>query len=191
MRPIHIVTASDDHRELEGAVVTLHEKFSSSLGGRVRIRWLQHVVLHHRIGVEVFAFTIDFIRGNMNETLDGRTTLGALQKHVGSVDIGVRKGKGVSEGVVHMSLGCEVHDGVDGFLLEDVADKVRGANVALHKLEVGQVFEFIQIRETRAIVELVVYNDVVFGVLFAQQNGNMGSNETCRGRGSGQKHGWG
>lgn len=49
----------------------------------------------------------------MNESLDGLANLSAFQKDVGSVDVGMGKGKGVSKGIVDMGLGCEVKDSVD------------------------------------------------------------------------------
>ena len=49
----------------------------------------------------------------MNESLDSLTNLRAFQKDMGSVDIGMRKGKGVSKGIIDMRLGCKVKDSVN------------------------------------------------------------------------------
>ena len=66
-----------------------------------------------------------------------------------------------------------MHDSIDVLFLEDVTDEIRRANVALDELEVWQVRQLVKVGETRAVVELIVHDDVVLGVLFAQQDGNM------------------
>lgn len=60
---------------------------------------------------------------------------GALQQDVGAVDVVLGELEGVSEGVVHVRLRCEVQDGVDLFLPQDVRYHVRRADVSLDELK--------------------------------------------------------
>jgi hypothetical protein len=75
------------------------------------------VLFQHGVRVEVFSFAIDFIRTDVNESLNGRTALCGFEENVSTVNVGMSKGKGVSKGVVDMCLSSKVHDGVNIFLL--------------------------------------------------------------------------
>jgi hypothetical protein len=66
-----------------------------------------------------------------------------------------------------------MHDSIDVLFLEDETDEIRRADVALDELEVWQVRQLVKVGKTRAVIELIVHDDVVLGVLFAQQDGNM------------------
>ena len=60
-------------------------------------------------------------------------------------DVVLRELEGVAEGVVHVRLRREVHDGVDLLALEHVVHQVRRADVTFHKLVVRQPLEAIQV----------------------------------------------
>ena len=76
-----------------------------------------------------------------------------------------------------MSLGSEVHDSVNFLGLEYVGNKVGRTYVALDKLEVWQLFELVEVGQARAVIELIVNDNIVLRVLVTEQNSDMGSNE--------------
>lgn len=78
-----------------------------------------------------------------------------------------------------MRLRRKVQNGINLFLAEDIADKIRGSDISLDKLKVRFVQNLRQVFKASAVIELVVNDDVVLRVLCAQQNGNMRRNETC------------
>jgi len=49
----------------------------------------------------------------------------------------------------------------------------------LDELEIGKVQKFRQVLKASAVIQLIVDNDVVLGVLFAKENGNMGCDKPC------------
>ena len=76
-----------------------------------------------------------------------------------------------------MRLSREMHDRIDLLFFEDIAYKIRGTDITLDKLEIRQVLKFVQVREAGTVVELVVDNDVIIGILSTEKNGNMGGDE--------------
>jgi hypothetical protein len=49
----------------------------------------------------------------MDETLHGGTVLGAFKEDVGSVNVGLGEGEGISKGVIDMCLSGKVEDRVN------------------------------------------------------------------------------
>lgn len=88
---VHIVTTSDQARELETAEVRLDQEFGTGLGGSVRVGGFENVFFGHGIGFKIFSLSVDLIGGNVNESLDGWAVFGALQKYVCSEDVGLGK----------------------------------------------------------------------------------------------------
>ena len=86
----------------------------------------------------------------MDEALD-LGQLGGLQEHMGAEDVIRSELERVTEGVIDMSLSSEVHDGIDVLCCKDVGDELTAADVAFDKLVVREVFDLIQIRQTRAV----------------------------------------
>jgi hypothetical protein len=66
-----------------------------------------------------------------------------------------------------------MHDCINFFFLEYIRDQIRGADIALNKLEVGKLVDITKISKARAVVELVVHNDVVVRILLTQQDGDV------------------
>ena len=137
------------------------------------------MVFAHRVGLKVLTFSVDLIGRYVNEALEGRAALGRLEQNVRSVNVRVGKGEGVSKGVVHVRLGGKVHDGVNPLLLEHIRHKIGRANVSLDKLEVRESLQLIEVGQACTVVELVVNDNVVLRVLFRQQDGHMGGDESC------------
>jgi len=179
MRSVDIVATGDQAREFETAEIRLDQEFGSGLGGGVGVCGLEDVFFGHGIGVKIFTFSIHLIGRNVNESLDGRAVFGALKKDVSSVNVGLRECHRVTERVVNVGLGGKMHYCVDLFLDERVGNKIGSCDITLDKLKVGQVCEFIEVFQTTAVIQTVVNYDIILGILFAQQNGNMGGNEPC------------
>lgn len=159
VRAVHVVAASDDAGQLERSVVGLDDELGAGLGGGVRIGGLQDVFLSHGLGVEVFTLAVHLVGGHVDETTDSVAVLGRLEQDVGAVDVGLGECEGVTERVVNVSLGGEMHNGVDLLLLEDVVDEVGTLDVALDELEIGQILDVLEIVEAGAVIELVINDD--------------------------------
>ena len=56
--------------------------------------------------------------------------------------------------------------------------KKEGKAISLDELKIGLVLNSVQVGQTGAVVEAIVDHNVVLGVLFDQQNGNMRSDES-------------
>ena len=70
-----------------------------------------------------------------------------------------------------------MHDCIDLLFFKDVAYKIRGTDITLDKLEIRQVFKFFKVGEAGTVVELVIDNYVIIGILSTEENGNMGGDE--------------
>mmetsp|Transcript_5222 Transcript_5222/g.10722 ORF Transcript_5222/g.10722 Transcript_5222/m.10722 type:complete len:334 (-) Transcript_5222:444-1445(-) len=136
MRAVDVIPAGNDTGEFEGAVVGFNEEFGPGFGGRVGVGRFEDVFLLHRLGFEGFALAVDLVGGDVDEAADSPVALGRLEHDVGAEDVALGEIEGISEGVVDVGLGGEVHDGVDVFLVEDVGDEVRAGDVAFNKFEV-------------------------------------------------------
>jgi hypothetical protein len=84
---IDIVASGDEDGKFEGTKVGFDQKLSSSFGGSIGVGGLKDMILHHRICLEVFSLSINFIGRNVNESLDRGAALGRLEKHVRSVNV--------------------------------------------------------------------------------------------------------
>lgn len=78
---------------------------------------------------------------------------------MGAVDVGLGEGEGVTERVVNVGLGGEMHHGIDLLLREDVVDEVGTLDVALDELEIGQILDVLEIVKAGAVIELVINDD--------------------------------
>lgn len=159
VRAVHVVAASDDAGQLEGSVVGLDDELGTSLGGGVRVGRLQDVFLSHGLGIEVFSLAVHLVGGHVDEATDGVAVFGRLEQDVGAIDVGLGEGEGVTERVVNVGLGSEMHHGIDLLLREDVVDEVGTLDVALDELEIGQILDVLEIVEARAVIELVINDD--------------------------------
>ena len=76
---VDVVPAGDQAGQLETSKVTLDQEFGPGLGGGVGVGWFQNVFLRHGIRFEIFSLSIDLVRRNVNESLDGGAIFGTLQ----------------------------------------------------------------------------------------------------------------
>jgi hypothetical protein len=114
----------------------------------------------------------------MNETLHGGAILGAFQQDMGSVNICLSESERVTEGVIHMSLGSEVDNGINFIFFEDEVDKVVTADISFDELEVREITDFFEVFEAGAVIELVINYNVVLGVFGCKKDCCMGTDET-------------
>mmetsp|Transcript_927 Transcript_927/g.1606 ORF Transcript_927/g.1606 Transcript_927/m.1606 type:complete len:313 (-) Transcript_927:149-1087(-) len=167
VRTVHVVAASNDAGQLERSVVGLDNELGTGLGSGVGVRRLEDMLLSHGLGIEVLALAVNLVGGHMDEATDGVTIFGRLQQHVRAVNVGLGEGEGVTERVVDVRLGGKVHHGIDLLLLEDVVDEIGTLDVTLDELEIGQILDVGQILEARAVIELVVDDNIVLRILSA------------------------
>mmetsp|Transcript_19311 Transcript_19311/g.35029 ORF Transcript_19311/g.35029 Transcript_19311/m.35029 type:complete len:201 (+) Transcript_19311:305-907(+) len=90
---VHVVTTSDNGRELERPVVRLDQKLSSSLGGSVGVGGLKNVLLGHGVRVEVLTLSVHLIGRDVNKATDARAHFGRFEQNVRSVNVGMSKCK--------------------------------------------------------------------------------------------------
>ena len=114
----------------------------------------------------------------MDESLDSFVDLGCLEEDVGAVDVALGEVERVTEGVIHVSLGGKVHDGINVLFCHHIRYKVRTADISLDEFEVLETRHFLEVGETGAIVQLVVDNNVVCRVLRSEEDSHMRGNET-------------
>lgn len=173
MRSIDIVSAGDDTGELERAVVGFDKEFCPGFSGGVGVGGFEDVLFLHCLGFEGFALSVDLVGGDVDEPAHAGVALGRFEEDVRSENVTLGEVEGVAEGVVHVSLSGEVHDGVDVFFVQDVGDEVGAGNVALDEFEVFQTRDFVKVGEAGAVIEFVVDYNVVLGVLFGEKDGDV------------------
>ncbi len=97
LRTIDVVTARDNGGKLVAGVVGADQVLRSSLGGRVRVRGIQIILLGHALLVAT-SLTVDFIRGHVDETTDGRLgKASSLEQDMGTDDVVDGEGERVTE----------------------------------------------------------------------------------------------
>lgn len=90
------------------------------------------------------------VRADVDEALDAGQFRG-LEQHVRAEDVVLRELERVTEGVVDVGLGREVHDRVDLLRLQHEVHQVGAADVALHELVVGVVLDLVEVGQARAV----------------------------------------
>ena len=136
---VDVVPTGDQAGQLETSKVTLDQEFGPGLGGGVGVGRFQNVFLRHGIRFEIFSLSIDLVRRNVNESLDGGAIFGTLQQNVRSHNVGLGKGQGVTKGIVDVGLCRKVHNSVNLVFQERIVDNVWDRNVSLDEFEVGKV----------------------------------------------------
>mmetsp|Transcript_117464 Transcript_117464/g.339598 ORF Transcript_117464/g.339598 Transcript_117464/m.339598 type:complete len:231 (+) Transcript_117464:433-1125(+) len=177
MRSVDVVSASNEAGDLETAKVGLDQEFHSRLGSSVRVGGFQDVFFGHGVGFKVFSFSVHFIGRNVHKPTNGLANLGTFQQDVSSVNVGMSKGKGVTEGVIDVRLSGKVQNRINLFFAQDIRNQIFRRNISLDEFEVGQVVEFTQVIQTRAVIQTIVNCHIVLRIFLAT-NGDVGGNET-------------
>lgn len=119
----------------------------------------------HGLGFEGLALSVHFVGGDVDESFHAAVGLGRLEEDVRPEDVALGEVEGVAEAVVDVGLGGKVHDGVDLLFGHDVGDEVGGGDVALDEFEVFEAGDVVEVGEAGAVVEFVVDDHFVVGVL--------------------------
>ena len=174
VRTVDVVTTGNDEGELERAKIRLGDELGGGFGGRVGVGGLKN---HVFAVVLSLAFTIDLVCADMDEPLHTATVSG-FEENMGSQDVGLSEREGVSEGVIDMGLGSEVHNGIDLLGDNDVANEIRRTDVAFDKLVVGVLLQLGDVLCAGAIVQAIKVDNIVVGVVLHQSLHDMRTNET-------------
>ena len=133
--------------------------------------------------------TVNFVGRNVIETLAFvlfreafPVKLCSLEKGESSHDVRAGKSERVFDGAVHMAFSCEMDDTIDFFILHELVESVKVANVHLHELVVRLAFDILQVCEVARIRELVEVDNIVFRILVDKQANDMASNKACTAR---------
>ena len=70
-----------------------------------------------------------------------------------------------------------MHDRIDAFFLHNVRYEIGGGDVPLYEFKVFETGNVIEVGEAAAVVEFVVDDNVVLGVLFGEEDGHVRSDE--------------
>jgi len=149
VRTIDIVSTSNDDGHTKRAMIGFGQELSTGLGGGIGIGRLQHCLLIHGFLIESL-LTINLISAHVDKALNAMN-LGTLEKDVSSHNIVLSELKGISKGVVDVSLSSEMHNSINLLILQHEVDQIGAANVALDELVVGIVLDLIQVLQARAI----------------------------------------
>ncbi len=84
-----------------------------------------------------------------------------------------------------MGFSSKVDNGVNLFTRNNMAHKIHGANVTLHKGKVGLFGDFLEVGSRTAIVELIEAHPTNLGILANKVHKDIGANESCA---TGHKH---
>ncbi len=89
---------------------------------------------------------------------------GGFQQGEGADQIGLHEGRRPGDGAVHMALGGEVGDGVDGVLAQQPIHQRPVADVALHEAMPGRIGQLAQVVERAGVSQRVEGDDAEVGV---------------------------
>ena len=94
-----------------------------------------------------------------------------------SVDVCLSKGKRIAKRVIDVGLSSEMKNRINFFFTKNVAHEIRRSDISLDELKVGQILEFLQVGKAGAVVKLVIHNNFVLRVLFAEKDRNVGGDK--------------
>ena len=129
---------------------------------------------------------INFVRRNMVEAL-ALVLLGeafpielrGLQQAQSSHHVRLRESERVLDGAIDMAFGSEVDDAIDLFVLHELVERVKVADVHFHELIVRLAFDVLEVREVARIGQLVKIDNLVFRILVHEKANYVATNEAC------------
>ena len=102
-----------------------------------------------------------------------------LEQAQSSHDVRLGKRERILDGAVHVAFGGQVNDAVDLFVLHELVERVKVADVHLHELVVRLVLDILEVREVARIGKLIEVDNLVFRVLVHEQAHHVAPNEAC------------
>ena len=129
---------------------------------------------------------INFVGRNMIESLAfvlfGEAfpvELGSLEQSESTHDVRLGKRERVLDGAVHMAFGSQVNDAVDFFVLHELVESVKVADIHLHELVVRLVFDVLEVGKVTGVSQLVKIDNLVVRVLVHEQAHHVASDKAC------------
>ncbi len=105
--------------------------------------------------------------------------LGCLEQAKRAHHVRLREGERVLDGAVHVTFCRQVDDTVYMFVLHELVERVKVADVHLHELVVRLVLDVLQVREVARVGKLIEVDNLVFRVLVHKQANHVASNKAC------------
>ena len=174
------------HVHAVGVVVGAHDEIRTGLAGRIRgvgrvgrgfgkeaglAQRAVHLVGGNMVEAAVFIAGLELARAF--HPVAARRFDERERAHV----VGLHKGAGALDGVVHMALGREVDDSADVVLGEKALDKLLIADIALHEGVVGHAFALSHVGKVARIGKLIEVDDMIFRILLAEVRNEIRSDE--------------
>ena len=129
---------------------------------------------------------VNFIRRNVVEALAfvllGEAfpiELRGLQQAQSSHHVRLRESERVLDGAIDMAFGSEVDDAIDLFVLHELVERVKVADVHFHELIVRLALDVLEVREVARIGQLVKIDNLVFRILVHEKANYVATNEAC------------
>ena len=85
----------------------------------------------------------------------------------------------VLDGAVHVAFGGQVNDAVDFFVLHELVESVKVADIHLHELVVRLVFDVLEVCKVARISQLVEVDNLVFRILIHKEANHVASDKAC------------
>ena len=208
VRTVVVGAVRHDGRHAVGVVERAHKVVGASLGGGIRrMRSIFRRFVEEIITVSQMVFrtrsrrrerrsdsfrvihlegTIDFIRRDVVEALAfvlfGEAfpiELRGLQQAQSSHHVRLRESERVLDGAIDMAFGSEVDDAIDLFVLHELVERVKVADVHFHELIVRLALDVLEVSEITRIGELVKIDNLVFRILVHEKANYVATNEAC------------
>ena len=129
---------------------------------------------------------VNFVRRNVVEALAfvllGEAfpiELRGLQQAQSSHHVRLRESERVLDGAIDMAFGSEVDDAIDLFVLHELVERVKVADVHFHELIVRLALDVLEVREVARIGKLVKIDNLVFRILVHEKANYVATNEAC------------
>ena len=105
--------------------------------------------------------------------------LRGLQQAQSSHHVRLCEGERVLDGTIHVAFCREVDNAVDLFVLHELVERVKVADVHLHKLVVRLVLDILEVREVARVGKLIEVDNLVFRVLVHEKANHMAPDKAC------------
>ena len=208
VRTVVVGAVRHDRRHAVGVVERAHKVVGARLGCRIRrmrrvlCGLVEEVVTVGQVmfgaggrrgerGRDAFRVVhlegaIDFVGRDVVETLAlvlfGEAfpvELRGLQQAQSSHDVRLRKRERVLDGAVHVAFCRQVNDAINMFVLHELVERVKVADVHLHELVVRLVLDILEVREVARIGKLIEVDNLVFRVLVHEQANHVAPDKAC------------
>ena len=103
---------------------------------------------------------------------------GGLEQGERTHHVGAGEREGVLDGAVHVALGCQVDDAVHVFVLHQLIEGIKVADVHLDETIVGTVLNIFEVGKVARVGQFVEVDNLVFGVLVDKQADNVATDKS-------------